>query len=403
MDRLAVDRTAPVVVACSGGADSSALGHAALVLASAQRLGPVTLCYVDHQLRAGSAADGRVAERLAAAGGGRFVSLTVEVRRRGSLEEAAREARYAALERVASEGGAGAVLLGHTADDQAETVLMRIVAGTGLAGLSGMPARRGRFVRPLLEVRRADTVAYCRRHSIEFVEDPTNVDPRHTRNRVRHEILPLLRGENPRVEAALVELARRAGEIEEVVGAAAEELVRAAREGDGLSVAVLAAAPRMVAARALARAAEAAGAGPLSARHLAALDALLRRAAGGSAGVDLPGLRAVREYDRLIFAAPGDAADPSPLAVSGPDGPYEVRAVRPGDRMRPARLRGRSRKLSDLFVDARVPRRLRARARVVVRCSDGTIEWAEHLGPAHGSAVAVTLTGQGGLATNKSR
>jgi len=418
--RLGVDRRAPILVACSGGVDSSALAHAAMQIRCAGRLGAVTLCYVDHRLREGSADDGRVVERLAERGGADFVAVAVDVdRRRASLEEAARDARYAALERVASTRGAEVVLVGHTADDQSETVLMRIIAGTGLSGLAGIPARRGRFVRPLLDLGRADTAGYCGRHRIDVAEDPTNRDPRHRRNRVRHEILPLLRGENPAVSRALVELAKRASEAADLIDAAAAELARAARAGHGWDVAALAAAPRTAAAVVLARGAEGAGIGPLSARHHAALDALLRRPVGGSARVDLPGGCAVREYGRMYFAGMSAAArenrqqaagdgqlatvDAGPLEVAGPGGPYEIRLVRPGDRMQPVRLRGRSCKLSDLFIDARVPRRLRADARVVVRAADGRIEWAEHIGPAYGTLASVTLTVTAGVATNKSR
>src|SRR6186713_1554934 len=97
LDELAVERAAPVLVACSGGPDSAALAHAAMALAAAGRLGPVTLCYVDHQLRPDSAADGRLVAALAAAGGGSFATALVEVRRdQGSLEAAARSARYGA-------------------------------------------------------------------------------------------------------------------------------------------------------------------------------------------------------------------------------------------------------------------------------------------------------------------
>ena len=407
--RLGVDRAAPIVVACSGGPDSTALAHAAMALSRGGRLGPVTLCHVDHQLRPGSAQDGLLVARLAAAGGADYTGVAVDVEKRASLENAARDARYAALDRVADERAAGAVLLAHTADDQAETVLMRIIAGTGLAGLAGIPARRGRFLRPMLERSRADVIDYCRRHALDTADDPTNLDRRHFRNRLRHDILPALRRENAAVDRALVELAARAGEVGDLVDLAADALAGRARVDGSWDVAALSAAPRPVAARVLARAAAEAGAGPLSARHHAALEQLLRRSRGGSAALDLPAARAVREYGRLSFVPiepqpDGDPAAPgSDLEIAGSDGPYQVRAVRPGDRMRPARLRGRSRKLSDLFIDARVPRRLRAAARVVVRESDGAIEWAEHIGPAHGSAVRVTLTGPGTLATNKSR
>ncbi len=406
LGRLGVAGGARVVVACSGGPDSSALAHAAIALSAAGRIGPVTLCYVDHRLRPDSAEDGKLVARLAAAGQADFASVAVDVdRERASLEEAARDARYTALARVAEERGASSVLMGHTADDQAETALMRIIAGTGIGGLAGIPERRGLFVRPLLRLGRADAADYCRRQGIETADDPTNRDPAHFRNRVRHQILPALRHENPRVAEALVGLAARAAEVDEAIDFAADALAaRSAGEGGTWDVAVLAAGPRLVAARVLARAAAAMGAGPLSSRQHAALDALLRRTRGGTGQLDLAGAAAVREYGVLRFV-PSAQGPPSAgtVEVSGPDPPYEVRPARPGDRMRPARLLGRSRKLSDLFIDARVPRRLRPGARVVVRVSDGQIEWAEHIGPAHGSRISVTLTGQGPVATNKAR
>jgi tRNA(Ile)-lysidine synthase len=167
-----------------------------------------------------------------------------------------------------------------------------------------------------------------------------------------------------------------------------------------------------------------AGTRPLEARPLRALDDLATRAAvndsaaardgavarGGSAWLSLPGGSAVREYDRLILAGRAaelldvDEARSPALAriqVTGTDGPYVVRRWQPGDRMRPARLRGRSRKLGDLFIDARVPRRLRACAVIVIRATDGVIVWAEHIGPAFGCDVSVCLTPGIPLASNK--
>ena len=396
LDELGVDRAVPVLVACSGGADSAALAHAAMALAAAGRLGPVTLCHVDHQLRPGSAADARVVADLAAAGGARFASARVEVARdQGSLEAAARTARYRALAAAAAEIGAGAILVAHTARDQVETVLMRLLRGTGVAGLAGIPARRGPIVRPLLRAPRAAVEAYCQTHTLVVVDDPSNRDLRHFRNRVRLEVLPALRQVNPSVDNALLRVAAAAGEARAALDFAADLLADRVR------------APGSVLAHFLAREVGAAGGGPLGARHHRALAALVGSSAGGSSRVDLPGLTAWREYDLLRLerpSAPAAPDAPAPLEVTGPDGPYEVRRWRPGDRMQPARLRGRSRKLSDLYIDARVPRRVRAAARVVTRASDGRIEWAEHLGPAFGSTIAVvTLTPRESVATNKNR
>lgn len=405
---LAVDRAAPVLVACSGGPDSAALAHAAMALAAAGRLGPVTLCHVDHQLRPGSAGEADLVAGLAVRGGAGFLARRVDVPRDGgSLEAAARAVRYRALAAAAAEIGAGAILVGHTERDQVETVLMRLLRGTGVAGLAGIPARRGLIARPLLTTARAAVEDYCRAHAIPVVDDPSNRDVRHLRNRLRLEVLPALRRVNPAIDAALLRLAAAAGDARATLDLAADRLAETARAGGAWRAEVLAGAPPSVLAHFLAREVSAAGGGPLGARHHQALAALIGSGTGGTARVDLPGMTAWREYGVLRLEPRGEAATPdttSPLAVTGPDGPYEVRLWRPGDRMQPARLRGRSRKLSDLFIDARVPRRVRASARVVTRASDGRIVWAEHLGPAFGSSIAVvTLTPRESVATNKNR
>jgi tRNA(Ile)-lysidine synthase len=240
------------------------------------------------------------------------------------------------------------------------------------------------------------------------VDDPSNRDVRHFRNRVRLEILPALRRANPSVDDAVLRLAAAAGEARAALDFAADLLAEsAAAPGGGWQIGALARAPGSVLAHFLAREVGAAGGGSLEAPHHRALAGLVGSSTGGTLRVDLPRLTAWREYGVLRLEPPGGAATPeppSPLEVTGPDGPYQVRPWRPGDRMQPARLGGRSRKLSDLFIDARVPRRVRAAARVVTRASDGRIEWAEHLGSAFGSSIAVvTLTPRETVATNKNR
>jgi tRNA(Ile)-lysidine synthase len=401
----------PVAVACSGGPDSVALAHVAMTLSGEGRLGPVTLVHVDHRLRPGSEQDGQRVRALAQAGAARALVVGAEVdREKSSLERAARDARYAALDRAAEEIGAAATLLAHTASDQAETVLMRVVAGTGIRGLAGIPPRRGRYLRPLLEVARPEIEAYLCAHRLETAADPMNEDQRFFRARVRRRWLPALAGENPRVAEALCRLARAARAEREVLDYAARALTAAAAlPGDpawtALDVEAIAAAPAAVAGQALAVAAARAGGGPLAAVHRSALLDLVRRPASGTLSLDLPGLRAVREYGRLTLSARDQVEEPArrpALHLEGDDGPYEVRRWRPGDRMRPRRLGGRSRKLSDLFIDQKVPRRLRQEARVVIRVGDGAIVWAEHLGLAHDSSIRVTLTPSQLVATTDS-
>lgn len=395
---LPIDLAGPLIVACSGGADSVALAAWIAAEHRAGRAGPPTLAYVDHQLRPDSATDGDRVRALGDRLGLPVRVLEVTVDRGASLERAARDARHAALGALADELGAR-IVLGHTASDQAETVLLRLLRGTGVAGLAGMAPVSGRLLRPLLGCWRADTEAYCRERQIPTSEDPMNADERFARVRVRRRWLPALREENPSLDAALCRLADAAREQRELLELAARALLPAA--GEPLETPVLAAAPAAAGKRALALAAEGAGLG-LEASHLEALWALCRAPAAGTVTLDLPGGRALRCYDRLRFesGATPEAAAPAPLEVSGPDGPYALRRWQPGDRMRPERLRGRSRKLSDLFTDARVPREQRTSARVVVRERDGAIVWAEHLGPAHGAGVEVRLTARKPATTN---
>jgi tRNA(Ile)-lysidine synthase len=181
------DVTAPVVVGCSGGADSLAL----LALAVGDGLTPVAV-HVDHGLRPGSEREAGVVADAAAGLGARFDARRVAVAAGANIEARARAARYEALEAARVEHGATAVLVAHTADDQAETVLLNLLRGSGSAGLAGMPARRGRVVRPLLGARRADVRAECARRGLVPWEDPSNDDLTFRRNWIRHEVLPLL-------------------------------------------------------------------------------------------------------------------------------------------------------------------------------------------------------------------
>ncbi len=398
-----------VAVACSGGTDSAALSCAVAALRGARRLGGATLVYVDHGLREGSAEDGQRVAELAGWLGLEFRLARANVSPRGSLEAAAREARYRALGGVANEIPIAAVLLAHTASDQAETVLMRALRGTGVRGLAGIPPRRGPYLRPLLGVGREEIARYLEARGVAPVEDPTNLDLRHARNRVRHRYLPALKAENPRADQALARLADDARRQREVLEYAADMLLARARRGGGdragdrLCASVIAGAPDALAARALCKAAEAVTGTALTGGHADALLNLVRGGAAGTKQVAIPGGRAIREYAEITFV-PGreQAADEgSPLAVTGPGGPYIIRTWQPGDRMRLARLGGRSRKLSDLYIDAKIPKRLRDRARVVVRARDGSVEWAEHLGGADGAAIEVSLTPAGQLTSNR--
>ncbi|HEU4812425.1 MAG TPA: tRNA lysidine(34) synthetase TilS, partial [Nocardioides sp.] len=228
--------------------------------------------------------------------------VTVDPGGRG-IEAAAREARYAVLAEVASRLGSRVVLLGHTLDDQAETVLLGLVRGSGGRSIAGMRHAFDEFRRPLLEVTRAQTEAACSAEGIETWEDPHNLDPRFTRARVRHRVLPVLEEElGPGVAAAL---ARTADSLQADLAAldqAADESLAAVSTGDGLVVAELARRPEAVRTRVLRLAALAAGspASELFRVHVLAMDDLLSGA--GNRSVDLPGhLRCRRHGDLLVF------------------------------------------------------------------------------------------------------
>ena len=347
-------------VACSGGADSLALADAAIEVAGPAN---VVVMTIDHDLVDGSAARAEAVCAWARARGAAAIARRVTVARAGQgIEAAARAARYAALDALADEVGVSAVLTAHTARDQAETVLLRALRGTGVAGLAGIAARRGRVHRPLLEVSRAAVEAYVAARGLAPWHDPMNDDAAYARVRVRHDLLPRLRAENPNVDAALVRLAASAAEWAEAIDA------RASAFALPISCHALAAEPVAIRKRALALAFPTA-----ESTHLAQLDALVIARTRGTRAIDLPGARAVRTYDTLA-AEPIVTPRVEPPTLPG----TTLRTWQPGDRMR---TRAGSRKLGDLFIDHRVPRTARATARVLVR-DDATIVWAEYIGAA---------------------
>jgi tRNA(Ile)-lysidine synthase len=290
-----------VLVACSGGPDSLALA-AALAFAAPRaglRAGGVT---VDHGLQDGSAARAAsVAAALTGLGLEPVRAVSVTVRGDGGPEAAARTARYDALSAVAAELGAAAVLLGHTLDDQAETVLLGLARGSGPRSLAGMPPRRGVFRRPLLGVRRSVTAAACAALGLDPWDDPHNADRRYTRVRVRLDALPALEAAlGPGVAEALARTADQLRADAEVL----ENISSERSHGDSpLSASALAGMPGAVRSRVLRAAAVAAGcpAGALTAGHVARLEELVT-GWRGQRWIDLPGgVRASRRSGQLHF------------------------------------------------------------------------------------------------------
>ncbi len=287
---------AAVLVACSGGPDSLALLSAAVF--EGHKLGyRVIGVTVDHGLQDESAAHAaHVVGQMAAMGADETASARVQVTggSRGP-EAAAREARYAVLDEMVQHFGAVGVLLGHTLDDQAETVLLGLARGSGGRSLAGMRRAFGHYRRPLLDVTRTDTVTACQVEGLEYWNDPHNIDPTYARVRVRRKVLPVLEDElGPGVSGALARTAdqlRADMELLDQLAQAAYRELRSddLRDADGLEVKSLVDLPPATRSRVLRLAALEAGAtaSELFHVHVVALGQLVL--AGGSGEVQLPG------------------------------------------------------------------------------------------------------------------
>ena len=442
-------RGGSLVVAVSGGPDSTALLLALTELQSALGL-RLHVAHLDHGLRPDSGDDAAFVRELARGLGHPCTVERADVaayrrERRLSPEAAAREVRYAFLARVVREAGADAVAVAHTLDDQAETVLLHVVRGGGLAGLRGMSARstyRGpggpvALVRPLLDAGRAETEAFCRARGVEPRRDPTNLLTTIPRNRLRLNVLPQLAQINPQVGAALARLARSAAlDVDYVEGQVDGVWRRAVRESDGgllLDCGVVNAQHRAVVqhllrwAYARVRGSEA----DLEQVHVEEMARLLPGPAGRKTA--LPGgltlemgpndawLSAGRPYPCPLPSLEGEHAlpasgegtvggwrvrareQPSPAALDG--GPFvayldrdvlggslAVRTRRRGDRFQPlgvgASENGRGEtttKLQDFLVDQRVPRSWRDQVPLVV--SPRGIAWVVGWRIAHWARV----------------
>ena len=404
LDRGLLPADGSLLLAVSGGPDSTALLLVLSRLAKALGL-RLAVAHFDHGLRgaAAAAAERDFVRRLCDARGLAFFAGSGDARGRArrerlSVEDAARRERYGFLARAAAEAGVRAVATGHTAGDQAETVLLNLVRGAGLPGLAAMRPRAPwpvpghgslTVVRPLLCLTREETLSYCLSQGIEPLEDESNLQPEFRRNRVRHEVLPLLRQLNPAVDDALLRVSEAAAEdVAYIESIAAQALQQAPAGARALSRRLLGSWPASPRRHALRLGLEAV-AGDLqgfSGRHLRAIERLVLEGKTGDR-LDLPrGLEAVLRRDvlQLRRAAPpvtlpdGEA----PLTVPGEarfgclragaslEAPARgawadvdresvarglfVRRRRPGDRFWPAG--GPEKKLQDFLVDAHVPR-----------------------------------------------
>ena len=319
-----------IVVAVSGGADSTALLLALHELKSASKLS-VNICvaHLDHKLRKTSAQDARWVAELSQNLGyecvvGRSKVAELAQANNDNLEQAARQARYAFLERTAKRKSAQYVLTGHTMDDQAETVLLRLMRGSAGAGLGGMEAMRSlgkgsiQLVRTLMWARRSDTENYCRLRKTPFLTDEMNSDLGFARVRVRHQLLPLMQSFNNRIVEAISRTATQLREDRAVLADDSDALLRQATlagkgrlsetKAPALDVKVLANEPPALRRRALRQwlAGARGSARRLEMVHLLAVEKLLAGSAGGRT-VELPGGGRVRRIrNRLEFKTEND-------------------------------------------------------------------------------------------------
>jgi tRNA(Ile)-lysidine synthase len=306
--------------------------------------------------------------------------------------------RYAFLEETAAREGCALIATGHHAGDNAETVLMNLIRGCGLRGLTGIPERRGKLIRPMLTVTRPEIEGYLTGHGVPHVEDETNQDERYTRNKIRRQLLPLLSELDSRAAEHIAATARRLDEDErELCRQAALLADQGEKTFDGLTIsaALLAGAPRPVAVRAVGQLLDRAGLGGYAV-HLEGVLELASKAAP-SAWLNLPGGVVRREYDQLVFGA-ASVEPPEPEAVSegqsrwgrwtifcaGAVCPAKAYISRTEFFLRPADYTVRSRQTGDkitrgrrpaktvkkLFIDEKVPATLRGCVPVVADCEE---------------------------------
>ncbi len=304
-----------VLAAVSGGADSVCLLSCLLALSSELDLS-VAVAHFNHRLR-GDASD---RDQLFVSDlcrdlhipfytDGADVASYARDNKLG-IEAAARNLRYAFFEQTAKKIGADRIATAHTADDNAETVLLNLTRGTGLRGLGGIPPMRGSIVRPMLTVTRREVLAHLENNRLHYVEDATNAQDIYARNRVRRHVVPVLSEINPRFAETVTAAAMRAREDDAFLSKLAQDFIDENVDGDALIVSALLSQPRPVAARAI----RALGGSALTAGHVDDILALCRSDAG-SQRLSLPGITLIREYDRLLFNEDAQPTTLTPINV----------------------------------------------------------------------------------------
>jgi tRNA(Ile)-lysidine synthase len=433
-EKKLINKPRKLLVAVSGGPDSVCLLHILVQLQDKLDI-KLHVAHLNHQLRgAESEADaGYVAElaeklKIPATIGARDVKA-YQAQHRASLEEAAREVRYTFLAQAAASAGAERVAVGHTADDQVETILMHLIRGSGTRGLRGLqPLSRWRssdmsltVIRPLLELTREETAVYCRDNELHPRLDASNLSIEPFRNRIRHHLLPQLQKYNPQVTDALLRLARIAGDDIAFIDAEADRIRGKVARKEGETVIfdrqILAGLPAALKRHLLRTSIEdlLGNLKDIEAHHIEEILKALDRPAGKK--ISLPGgLTFTIDYDRYLLGAGTESLSPFPLlraesklnipgktSITGWDvkaiiaGPSEVkseyaeangftacfdlaktgrkltvRCRRPGDRFQPLGM-GQAKKLNEFMIDAKIPQDWRPRIPIV--CSPEQILW----------------------------
>ena len=413
-DWEALPRGSRVLCALSGGADSVCLLH---WLARQEDL-TVCAAHFNHQLR-GEEADGDEAfvralcERwnIPLTVGRGDVKAFARTEKR-SVEEAGRVLRYQFLRQTAEREGCGLIATAHNADDNAETMLLSLLRGTGLTGLTGIPFRRENLVRPLLGMTRREILSYLDRHDLPHREDSSNSDETYARNKLRAQVMPVLRQLNSRAVEHMANTAAQLTEIDRYLDETARGLLAPAEESPGrvsLPVEALSQAPGVLRPRMIFQLLDRLGVGRKDIRSVH-LEAILTLSPGGS--LDLPhGLIARREYDTLVLTTQAHAA-PLWMAFSPVEGlnpvpgtgwgavleapPWPGLTIRPRQTGDAVRLpSGHTRSLKKLFIDRKIPRADRDTIPIAadgdgVIAVAGLVENPAH--PRHGQITFIKIT-----------
>ncbi|MBI5237439.1 MAG: tRNA lysidine(34) synthetase TilS [Deltaproteobacteria bacterium] len=419
-----------VVAAVSGGVDSVVLLHALIRLRKEYGL-KLTVCHLNHNLRGqGSRKDLEFVKRLSKRHGLRFIGKTLEkgslrAKKGGSLQEAARDERYRFLAGALRKTGSNRLALGHTLDDVAETVLMRLIKGASLSGLSGIPGRRGAIIRPLIHISRAAIEDYAEKQGLRHCIDPTNMSPVYLRNSLRLELIPFIKERyNENIISTVARTASVLRKDSVFLDSLAQKAFKEAdlRKGKGLvdmdrlkllkMPAAISSRVFLMACRGLEKDADIIGA------HVDAFFDIARSKRPNASYSLGSGLRIIREYGRIkvqrgrgikkaqgfdlplnipgitripcagaviiakISKRPPSARPPSAASFRSKDRAYfdydEIpkpviaRSFRPGDRMKPSGMSG-TKKLKAIFIDSKVQALQRQRTPVI--CAGDTIVW----------------------------